>query len=111
PVPIFPPAFSRSRTGSYGFSQQSGRDSLSHPTWAGCIRGLSRETHRGRAMNTARGSRIDRGPFTRRSFFQGTLMGTLVCNVLGEGTTLRAASRLQQKRYDLLIRGGRVIDP
>src|SRR5437764_2356026 len=64
-----------------------------------------------RTMNTARGTRSHRGPFTRRSFIQGSLLGTLVCNVLGEGTTLRAASRLPEKRYDLLIKGGRVIDP
>src|SRR5438477_8978083 len=63
------------------------------------------------AMNTARGTTSHRGPSTRRSFFQGSLIGTLICNVLGEGTTLRAASRLQEKRYDLLIKGGRVIDP
>jgi dihydroorotase len=69
------------------------------------------ETHRGTVMKTTRGTRTDRGSFTRRSFFQGTLIGPLVCSLLGEGTTLRASSRRQQKRYDLLIRGGRVIDP
>jgi len=43
--------------------------------------------------------------------FQGTAIGALVCYLRGEGTSLRAAARSQQKRYDLLIRGGRVIDP
>jgi len=53
----------------------------------------------------------NRGSCTRRSFFQGTLIGALVCYLRGEGVSLRAASQSQQKRYDLLIKGGRVIDP
>jgi dihydroorotase len=55
----------------------------------------------------------DPGRSTRRSFVGGTLIGGLVCNLLGERTSLsaRAASRLDPKPYDLLIRGGRVIDP
>jgi len=39
------------------------------------------------------------------------VIGALVCCLRGEGTSLRAAAPSQQKRYDLLIRGGRVIDP
>ena len=53
----------------------------------------------------------NRGSCTRRSLFQRTLIGALVCYCRGEGAILRAASLGQQKRYDLLIRGGRVIDP
>jgi dihydroorotase len=62
-------------------------------------------------MNTARGTKGDRARFTRRSLCRGTLLGALVCNVFGERTALRAAAQSQQKRYDLLIKGGRVIDP
>jgi dihydroorotase len=62
-------------------------------------------------MNPARKTASNQGSFTRRSFFQRTLIGTLICKRLGEGTTLRAASSSQEKRYDLLIKGGRVIDP
>jgi len=62
-------------------------------------------------MNTALGTEPNRGSCTRRSFFQGTVIGALVCYLRGEGPSLRAAARGQQKRYDLLIRGGRVIDP
>jgi dihydroorotase len=49
--------------------------------------------------------------FTRRSFARGTLLGSLVCHFFGERTALQAAARRQQKRYDLLIKGGRVVDP
>jgi dihydroorotase len=49
--------------------------------------------------------------FKRRSFFRETLLGSMVCYLFGEGTTLRAATLQQQKRYDLLIKGGRVVDP
>jgi dihydroorotase len=47
---------------------------------------------------------------TRRLFVQRTVLGGLVCNLLGTAASLRAALA-QQKRYDLLIKGGRVIDP
>jgi dihydroorotase len=53
----------------------------------------------------------NRHSHTRRSFFRGTLIGALLCYLRGEGTTLRAAAQGQPKRYDLLIKGGRVIDP
>ena len=49
--------------------------------------------------------------FTRRLFSRGTLLGPLICHLFGEGTTLQAAARRQPKRYDLLIKGGRVVDP
>ena len=62
-------------------------------------------------MHSTRETKGERGHSTRRSLLRRTLLGALVCNLLGEGTTLRAAARSQQKRYDLLIKGGRVIDP
>ncbi len=62
-------------------------------------------------MNTSSATISNRGPSTRRSFFQGTLIGSLVCNLLGEGMSLRAAANRPPKRYDLLLKGGRVIDP
>jgi dihydroorotase len=43
--------------------------------------------------------------------FQGTLIGALVCYLRGDVMSLRAAASRQPKRYDLLIRRGRVIDP
>src|SRR4051812_39530650 len=49
--------------------------------------------------------------FTRRSFSRGTLLGSMICYLFGKGTTLQAAAHRQQKRYDLLIKGGRVVDP
>ena len=49
--------------------------------------------------------------FTRRTFYRGILLGPLICRLFGEGTTLQAAASQQQKRYDLLIKGGRVVDP
>jgi len=62
-------------------------------------------------MNTARATIGNRGSSTRRSFFHGTLIGALVCFLRGDVMSLRAAAGRQQKRYDLLIRRGRVIDP
>src|SRR5260370_15769860 len=62
-------------------------------------------------MGTAQGTKSNLAAYTRRSFFQGSLIGALVCYLRGEGTSLRAGSLGQQKRYDLLIKGGRVIDP
>jgi dihydroorotase len=62
-------------------------------------------------MDTRRGSTRDRDTSTRRALFRNTLIGSLVCHMLGQGTSLRAARSLQPKRYDLLIKGGRVIDP
>jgi dihydroorotase len=62
-------------------------------------------------MCMARGARGDRDGLTRRSLFRGTLIGSLVCHWLGEGMRLRAAQDRPAKRYDLLLKGGRVIDP
>src|SRR5262249_11710141 len=66
---------------------------------------------RARPMCTPRAPKRHESPSTRRSFFRGTLLGPLVCSLLGEGNPLRAAARFQAKRYDLLIKGGRVVDP
>jgi dihydroorotase len=62
-------------------------------------------------MNAQAGAKNRRDVPTRRSFFRHTLIGTLVCNLVGEATTLRAALRREPKPYDLLIKGGRVVDP
>src|SRR4051812_3852291 len=62
-------------------------------------------------MNTARGRHSHHDASTRRSFFRSTLLGALVCNLLGERTSLRASPRPQEKRFDLLVKGGRVVDP
>lgn len=48
---------------------------------------------------------------TRRSLIRGTLLGSLVCHLLGEGTGLRAAATAPEKPFDLLIKGGRLVDP
>jgi dihydroorotase len=48
---------------------------------------------------------------TRRAVLREGLLGALVYHLLGTRATLRAASRLQGPRYDLLIKGGRVVDP
>jgi hypothetical protein len=42
---------------------------------------------------------------------QGSLIGALVCYVRGEGASLRAAPPSQSKKYDLPVKGGKVIDP
>jgi len=39
------------------------------------------------------------------------MIGTVLCSLRGLGTSLRAAPAGQQKRFDLLIKGGRVVDP
>jgi len=62
-------------------------------------------------MCSTRGTKSHRASSTRRSFLQGSLVGALVCNLLGEGSTLRAAARRDQPRFDLLLKGGRVVDP
>jgi dihydroorotase len=62
-------------------------------------------------MCIARGARGDRDGLTRRSLFRGALIGSMVCHWLGEGTRLRAGQVRPAKRYDLLLKGGRVIDP
>jgi dihydroorotase len=53
----------------------------------------------------------DRVPSTRRSFVWNTVLGALVCRFLGDGAALRAFSRQPPKRYDLLIKGGKLVDP
>jgi dihydroorotase len=50
-------------------------------------------------------------PSTRRAFVRSSVIGALVCNLLGERVALRAGAQDSAKPYDLLIRGGRVIDP
>jgi dihydroorotase len=62
-------------------------------------------------MNRAKATIGNEGPSTRRSLFQGTLIGALVCYLRGDVMSLGAATNRQQKPYDLLIRRGRVIDP
>jgi len=62
-------------------------------------------------MTAKRGTDGDRGTLTRRSLFRGALIGPLVCHWLGDGTRLRAGQARPPKRYDLLLKDGRVIDP
>ena len=62
-------------------------------------------------MCGAQESKSDRQSFTRRSIFRGSLIGALVCYLRGEGASLRAARPSQSKKYDLLVKGGKVIDP
>jgi dihydroorotase len=62
-------------------------------------------------MCTTLGTKSHRVAFTRRSFVKESLFGGLVCTLLGEGTTLRAAAARDLKPYDLLLKGGRVVDP
>ncbi len=62
-------------------------------------------------MNAARRMTGDRGSFTRRSLFHGALSGALAYYLQGEPMDTRAATSLEPKRYDLLIRRGRVVDP
>ena len=58
-------------------------------------------------MCVARETNGDRGIFTRRSFFQGTLIGALVCYLLRPGSRPCAPRRISQaKQYDLLLKGG-----
>jgi hypothetical protein len=65
----------------------------------------------GTVMCEVRATKSDRRTFTRRSVLQGSLIGALVCYVRGEGASLRAAPPSQSKKYDLLVKGGKVIDP
>jgi dihydroorotase len=62
-------------------------------------------------MCMTRGTKARRISSSRRSFLQSSLIGGLVCNILGEGTALGAAPPLDPKRYDLVLKGGRVVDP
>jgi dihydroorotase len=62
-------------------------------------------------MASARGVGGLRDGLTRRSLLRGTLIGSLVCHWLGGGTRLGAGQSRAPKRYDLLLKGGRVIDP
>ena len=48
---------------------------------------------------------------TRRSFLKGTVIGGLFCQLRSDGSSPRAAMHTQSKRYDLLIKGGQVVDP
>jgi dihydroorotase len=59
----------------------------------------------------ARETKNDRRTFTRRSVLQGSLLGAVVCYLRGEGASLRAAQPSPSKNYDLLVKGGKVIDP
>lgn len=61
-------------------------------------------------MIPALGVGSHRTAHTRRVFFRSTLLGPLVCSLLGEGPSLRGSSG-RQTRYDLLVKGGLVIDP
>jgi dihydroorotase len=62
-------------------------------------------------MCGAREADISRRTLTRRSVLRGSLIGALVCYWRGEGAPLRAAQPSQTKKYDLLVKGGKVIDP
>ncbi len=62
-------------------------------------------------MPIAPRAKADRDILTRRSLLRSTLIGSLVCNLLDEATRLRAAPNRPPKPYDLLLKGGRVIDP
>ena len=48
---------------------------------------------------------------TRRQFFHQTLVGSLVCSLATDWRELLGAEQNTQARYDLLIKGGKVIDP
>jgi dihydroorotase len=64
-------------------------------------------------MTILRDSHHFAGASTRRSFLRSTLVGALVCKLAADGVAPRAiaAADGSAKPYDLLIRGGRVIDP
>ena len=49
--------------------------------------------------------------WTRRRFIQQTLAGGLVCNLAADCGSLLAAERQSETQYDLLIKGGKVVDP
>ena len=61
-------------------------------------------------MNHSRDTANDRQS-TRREFFQHTLAGSLVCSVAGSCLDLLGAEQQLAARYDLLIKGGTVVDP
>ena len=61
-------------------------------------------------MNRPQRADSHRDTSKRRSFLERTLIGSLVCTVLGEGTSICASPLRDEKRYDLLLKGGRVID-
>jgi dihydroorotase len=48
---------------------------------------------------------------SRRSFLRSAVIGSVVCKLAAGRATLHAAAQAAVKPYDLLIRGGRVIDP
>src|SRR5262245_30932761 len=47
----------------------------------------------------------------RRQFLVQTLAGGLVCWVADSGRTLLGAEQLAEKKYDLLVKGGKIVDP
>src|SRR5262249_10783569 len=94
-----------------------GHDPLYRPDRSRYARPRSPGTHSARRPRKGPLMRIvpeaRQRPFssTRRSFIRGALIGSLVCKLAGDRATLRAAAQGGAKPYDLLIRGGRVIDP
>jgi dihydroorotase len=50
-------------------------------------------------------------PHSRRQFFVQTLVGGLVCTLADSGRTLLGAQQQGEKKYDLLVKGGKVVDP
>lgn len=50
-------------------------------------------------------------PNTRRALLQRVVAPSLICSLTSSGQPLLAAQATTRPRYDLLIRGGRVVDP
>lgn len=50
-------------------------------------------------------------PTTRRQFFRHTLFGSLMCTLTERYSNLLGAEKAVAVPYDLLIKGGRVVDP
>jgi hypothetical protein len=48
---------------------------------------------------------------SRREFFVRTLVGSLVCSLARPWQTMLGAQQPGDKKYDLLIKGGKVVDP
>lgn len=48
---------------------------------------------------------------TRRDFVRRTLIGSLICSIAEPFVGLVSAKIAEAPRYDLLIKGGKVIDP
>jgi dihydroorotase len=48
---------------------------------------------------------------SRRGFFERSILGSLICNIASGSQSLLSAQSPSTRRYDLLIRGGRVVDP